>query len=117
LFAPQGLETIIATPSPLARESKRTKRASNFAGVSMPSPAAAQRRLNGGKRQALALDVDRDRGQQPSEPIFQRREALARGLRGGAFLLGTFHLRCGFKGSLTGLKLLDVRGHWTSLLL
>jgi hypothetical protein len=81
------LKAIVAAPLPPASEPQRAKCAPDFAGMSMPSPATSQRSLKRRERQAFALYLDGDGCQQPGQPFFKRREALARGLRGGAILL------------------------------
>jgi hypothetical protein len=78
-----------AAPAPNASEFQRAKCSSNFSWVRVATPTAPQRSLKGRERQALALDVERDRGQQPGQPFFKRRQAFTHGLSRGTLLFGT----------------------------
>jgi hypothetical protein len=109
---PPSAKSTTVTPIPAAHKPQLAQRSAELAGMTRAAPAASKLRLKLGKREALALDFDRDRFQEPSQPVFQRCEAFARGVCVGALLFGAL----GLFSFNSGRQPLDVRAH-TCLLL
>jgi hypothetical protein len=80
------LEATISMPSPMARKARFAQRHAEFAGVTVPAPAAPQLNLKRGEGETFDLQLVGHGRQHPHQPLFDWREALARGLDVGAYL-------------------------------